>query len=505
MANNPFMEELARRQQDRPRAVNPFAAELQQREQGIAFSDVPAMALRNLPESAERFGEDLIQPFLHPVETAKNVGNLAVGAVQKLIPGEQESEVYADAVGQFFADRYGGWENVKRTMAEDPVGFLADVSTVLTGGGAALARAPGMMGQVGRAVSTAGRITDPVRATAAAVRPIVKPMARGAGRGAAALVGELGTHTGRQSIETAARAGYRGGQASEAFRESMRGLSPVEDAVQDARQALQSIRLKRGVDYRRGMAQVAGDATVLDFAPIDRAMGRAARIKSFKGVPISKSTAKVTGDIQELLDQWKALDPTEYHTPEGLDALKQAIGDIRDATDFGSPSRAVADQAYNAVKGEIVKQAPTYAKTMRSYWQASEVIKEMERTLSLNPKATVDTQLRKLQSLLRNNANTNYGRRLVLGEMLVEAGADNLMEKLSGQALQGLAPRGLGRVVAGGIAAGGYIDPQLLMLLPAQSPRLMGEAAYAGGQAAKRLSQVPGSAGLAAFQAGRLE
>src|SRR5436190_4642689 len=53
---------------------------------------------------------------------------VAAGGVEKLIPGEQEHEPYANAVGQFFADRYGSMEAFKKTLAEDPVGFAADLA-----------------------------------------------------------------------------------------------------------------------------------------------------------------------------------------------------------------------------------------------------------------------------------------------------------------------------------------------------------------------------------------
>ena len=72
------------------------------------------------------------------------------------------------------------------------------------------------------------------------------------------------------------------------------------------------------------------------------------------------------------------------------------------------------------------------------------------------------------------------------------------MEKLAGQALSAWAPRGLGRVVAGGTAAAGYIDPSMLALLPLQSPRVMGEAAYYAGKFGKPV-------GHSLFQTGRLE
>src|SRR5260370_41120300 len=59
-------------------------------------------AITSAPESALRFGQDIVQPFIHPVETAENIGNIGKGVLQKLgIVSGTDSEKYADAVGKF--------------------------------------------------------------------------------------------------------------------------------------------------------------------------------------------------------------------------------------------------------------------------------------------------------------------------------------------------------------------------------------------------------------------
>jgi hypothetical protein len=92
---------------------------------GASWADVAGQAGENLLPSAQRFGSDLLNVVQHPKETGKAFLKAAAGGVEKLIPGEQEHEPYANAVGQFFADRYGGMEAFKKTLAEDPVGFAA--------------------------------------------------------------------------------------------------------------------------------------------------------------------------------------------------------------------------------------------------------------------------------------------------------------------------------------------------------------------------------------------
>lgn len=133
------------------------------REQPLSWSDVPGKAMSNLLPSAKNFASNMAQPFIHPLDTMGSIADLAGGALQKagVISGT-EGIPTADAVGKFFADRYGGVENLKHTLANDPVGAAADLSAILTGGETALARVPGVVGKVGEVAGTAGRAANPL-------------------------------------------------------------------------------------------------------------------------------------------------------------------------------------------------------------------------------------------------------------------------------------------------------------------------------------------------------
>jgi hypothetical protein len=129
---------------------------------------------------------------------------------------------------------------------------------------------------------------------------------------------------------------------------------------------------------------------------------------------------------------------------------------------------------------------------MKNYTEASEQIKEIERALSLGKTASADTAMRKLQSLMRNNVNTNYGQRLELAKQLETMGGNELMPALAGQALNQFTPRGLQRGASPATAylaygAGGPIGAAVD--LAASSPRLVGEAAYKYGQMVNALNQ----------------
>ena len=281
---------------------------------------------------------------------------------------------------------------------------------------------------------------------------------------------------GGEAVENAYKAGKTGGTT---FLDNMRGKVPFTDVLDDAKTALTKMRMDRGAQYRKGMTDVSADKTVIDFTPIDKAVASLKSMGNYKGQTINKNAAGAVDEISDLVNQWKGLDPAEFHTPEGLDALKQAIGDMRDATQFGTPARKAADTAYNAVKSEITAQAPKYAEVMKDYTLASETLKEVEKALSLGNKAAADTSMRKLQSLMRNNVNTNYGNRLDLAKTLESNGAE-ILPAVAGQALSSWTPRGLaGATSVPSLATlAALVNPATLAALPATSPRMVGEMAY---------------------------
>ena len=147
---------------------------------------------------------------------------------------------------------------------------------------------------------------------------------------------------------------------------------------------------------------------------------------------------------------------------------------------------------------------------MKEYHEASRHLKDLEKALSLGQNAATETALRKLQAVMRNDVTSAYGKRGEYASELVGAGAQDLMPKLAGQALQPWAPRGLRSYAVGGSAAvgGGIANPATLpAILAALSPRVVGSGAYRAGQSSKLLAEmlayVPPGAAQASFQGGR--
>lgn len=470
--------------------ISPAGADDWQKVPPPSLGRAAMTGLSNIPASAGRFASDIAQPLLHPIATAESLGDIGRGVMEKLGITSGDAHVkYADAVGKFLKERYGSEAAIKNTLATDPVGMAGDLAMLLSGGGGAVARLPGVAGRVGQVASAASRFVDPLSLAVHAPGAI-----------APHVIGDFLTHTGAESVRTAARAGYQGGPQAQAFQSQMRGTAPMSEAVQEAEAALQKIRQQRSAEYRSGMVPVKQDATVLSFHDLDQAIADMEKVKTYAGRSgtgpvqnLSPKTDAIRTEMINTIKEWRALDPAEFHSAEGMDALKQKLGGIRDATAPGTPERTIANEIYGAARNTIVKQVPEYAKVMEGYEEASSTIKELQQALSLNDRATVDTKLRKLQSVLRNNVNTNYGQRQKVVEYLASVGGPTLMEKLAGQAMSSWTPRGFGKWVGSGIVGGAGTAAALgspagalqLATLPLMSPRLMGEAAYYGGRAAK--------------------
>lgn len=326
---------------------------------------------------------------------------------------------------------------------------------------------------------------------------VAETLGRGLSRGASQILGSA-TGTSPETVRAAYQAGTRGQRS---FLENMRGQAEFDDVIDAAKSGLDQMRADRAAQYRSGMVDISRDKTVLNFAPIDSAVQRVQQMGSYKGIQTNKHAAGIVDEIAEKVSEWKALNPTEYHTPEGLDALKRAIGDIRDSTQYGTPARKAADTVYNSIKSEIASQAPAYERVMKDYATASKDLDEITRALSLGDKASKDTAIRKLQSLMRNNAQSNYGNRLSLAQQLEQAGGVDLVPSIAGQAMNTWTPRGMtgaltkfGTVVAGAGTMSGAVPLSALTLAPITSPRLVGEAAYALGRTAGGVQSAAGRA-----------
>lgn len=484
--------------------------EAKQGKESISWRQVPGAAISNLPSSAGNFAHGLYNVVRHPIDTASTILDAGAGALRNLLPASVSSAIdkvdwngqaadrasgTASAIGQVYKDRYGSVEGLKNTLATDPVGAAGDASALLGNFAALMPKGAATT----NAIALASKYTNPLTPVLAAGKGAVN-----AAGGLAAHGLGLTTGVGAENVRNAYKAGVNGNTE---FYSNMTGKTPMPKVIADAKAALLNMKQQRSVEYRSGMVDVSNDATKLDFTKLDKAVVDATKMTSYNGQVINPSAAGKVGEMSKIVEDWLRLDPAKFHTPEGMDALKQRLGAVLESIPYEQgQARLAAGKIYNAAKDTIVEQAPAYAKVMSDYSEASALIKEIEKAFSLNDRATADSALRKLQSLTRNNVNTNYGNRLNLAGQLEEKGGRNLIPALSGQAMSSWTPRGLQSLspVAGAYGALATGNPAILAMLPASSPRLVGTTSYGIGKVGSLVPGIADAALLPALMAQRV-
>ena len=467
--------------------LKPIEPPAAQKPKNASWGTTALRAATNLPGSTLGVAGDVVSSLLHPIDTTQGVLDLGNAALQKVLPDSinqmmpestRDNPAKLNGLIDFYKNRYSTPEGFKEALASDPASILADASTLLTGGGSLVSKLP-VVGKVGTAVANTGRFIDPLRAGVALVPS--------AGRGIANIIGGAGTHTGGESLKVATRAGASGGKMAKNFTDNMRGNVPMTDVLDMARQNIKDMASAKSKAYQQGLLNMGNDQTILDFSKIDDSLANSYDAVTYKGVAKNPAAYKQFNDIADEINGWKGLDPSEYHTPMGFDALKQRVGAIGESIPYEEKtSRMVSKNLYNAIKDDITRQAPEYSKAMQDYSESSSLISELERSLGLKTTVSDDTAMRKLQSVLRNNVNTNFSNRGDLLNKLETKGRNELRSSLAGQTLNSWMPRGLANVSLTGLgsyAVGGA--PLAALTLALQSPRLMGETAHLIGLASR--------------------
>lgn len=283
------------------------------------------------------------------------------------------------------------------------------------------------------------------------------------------------TGSGASSIRQAVEAGKR---SSKKFLENLRGKVNPSEIVDEARTALTDMKIAKNAQYANNTQALFESNKQLDLNPV---LEKVKNINSEYNVggfnKAGKDTTKALNEINETVTEF-ANNP-DVHTVEGFDALKQRLNDITFSVEARQANKVVRDVS-KSVKDEIIKQAPEYSKIMKDYSNASDAVQELEKTLSLGDKKTVDTALRKLQSAFRKNVSSNYGKR---EELVRKLGGEDLADAISGQMLSDVMPRGL----VGRLAGAGTVTTGNVAALPAFSPRLIGESSYYLGKALNKM------------------
>lgn len=461
----------------------------------LQASDNPLVAglktVGNIPSSAFNMAGNILSVAQHPIQTVKGVGQTLVGAGEKIGEkllgkdiGQTDEKQSFDTLLKLFKDRYGSVDNAANTAVNDPVGFGSDVLALLEGGAALTGKVTGL------------KATEALNKGLLAVeKPVENTLRKAASIPAKALGATMGVQTGvgYEPIKEAFQASAQGGDAMKAFTEGLRGNISPDQLVEEARNAMGQVVGTRNQNYRTMLGKIGQDASTYDISPILQRLKTKLDDFNVKVTPsgqldFSRSTIGEGADaakIQQIYDDLSSwgLKPGD-RTAAGLDTLKKRIGN------YYSPSsdiRAFVSDVKNATT-KVLEDAPGYTKAMKDYAELTDFIDETRKALSLGDNAALETTWKKLTSALKGNE----ARQQVLRE-LDEATGAHITQKIAGQRLSSLSPRGLVQYVEGTAALSALphigIVP-ILTLLTTTSPRLVGEFLRTLGLGTQKINQI---------------
>lgn len=120
----------------------------------LRWSQLPG----NIPSDLMRYLGDVGFGMSHPMKSAEALGQVIAGGIEKFTPGRKLNEEKFDVFWNNLMQQYGGLENIKRSMIENPVRTTADLSTILTPVGTAL-KGIGTVGEISRLAKYGGAIS----------------------------------------------------------------------------------------------------------------------------------------------------------------------------------------------------------------------------------------------------------------------------------------------------------------------------------------------------------
>lgn len=487
-------------------------------EEDMTWAQALVLGGQNLPSSTIKAGGEIVDAVMNPIETGHTLLKLMQGSFHLILPDEiqqkfdpegktAESQAMAQAVGKYFVDKYSSEDSIKHVVATDPASVLMDIATVLSGGGAVLTKTGQLtslakVSSVGNALQKTAKYTDPIVAPIAVGGEAVKKtgvVAREvfggtSGTGGAAVA----------NVVDEARAGAREGtlfsrgEQGQALTSAMRGNGDLIEVLNIAKRDLDIMKTKKAENYRANESLWKNDVTELKFDAIDEAIRKAENMVIYQGnTVINPKGVQAIKEVQEIITEFKGKNPRTHHTAEGFDQMKQKIWSVVEGVDPNNATASgIAKNMYHSVKKTIADQAPGYAKAMKEYTDAMELISQIEKTLSLPKKGNIDTAIRKLNSLMRDNVNTNYGQRVKLARQLEDVGGEKFIAQLAGQQFNSLMPRGIQGAVTPSAATGGAlvgaIDPiSAGLAIAGSSPRIVGETANLTGYIMGKLDKLP--------------
>ncbi len=451
-----------------------------------------------IPSPLEGVTPEQVEKYRGPARVAGMLTGGALASPGNIIaPGV--AEVAGAAGGAAISDQLMNW--IKKKIIERATGETVNptLTEALTGPNPLGER--GNLGALGAAGEGAGW-----EAGGQATGVLLSKVLSGIGSVAKSSLG-VTTGAGRGTIEEAVKSGesLKGLNILKTqtdFDKAMRGQISPQEVVDNAKQALGTVKEARGAAYVSQLKEVKAAPWKLNNIKTDlyNKVDELAEEDRFDigfektpegGYKLDFSTSPLIEGRPVIKRALNDVLTWEDSSAAGLDALKKRLGTYTQQTRRGSPANAFLSELQGNLADSLKAEVPGYGEMTKGYAEATKLIKDIESNLMLRPEGmtgriTADQTLRRLSSSMRDN----FELRRELVNSLSSQGGEDLAGQIAGNLLKSPIPRGLqGAVVMPGEAIAVYLHPSLWPVLAASSPRVAGEFLRVYGKA---LSEVRG-------------
>ena len=440
--------------------------------------------------SSWQLAQDYAQPFLHPIETAKNFYSLGKGIYSLVTGGDSPDEETAKAIGKYYAESYGSMDKILNKLNTDPAAFIADASIVFTGGGSLvklLGRNNKFIKNAGQKLVNLGTRIDPLR------QSILLPSLAGKA-GLKRYSGAVGA--GVSNLEEAyniARSGTK--KMKKNLFKDMTLSSDLSSLVNKARAALTGLKDKKQLSYQKEIKKLKLNTIAINATDLTNKIR--ASLSSYDRLgttTLGKADRAIREQALKILDDFD--NNPQLHNLEGADILKQQLRELQpNVLESGSKSKKLITEAANIARSVILndkKVGRKYKNQSKNYENISNLEKEIINDLSLGANANVKKSmvLKKMQAAFRDDGSYSLTRRKSL---IDEIDKDKtLRASLTGAALSNWQPIGLkgrfNQAIQTGLAGAGLygLNPMAIPAIAGQtilsSPRITGQTAYSMGR-----------------------
>lgn len=349
-------------------------------------------------------------------------------------------------------------------------------------------------GNLASRVANAGKVATTGAVVGGAI-PVAVEGVKAAGRALADVAGQA-SGAGGESLKRAYDAGTRN---SATFKNAMRGQSGVYDVVEDVDNAVRSLEQARSEAFRKALPK-DGNFMLPEKAVQDAYKNAVGQISGITA-GVDDTAAKALNQVDKLLKNVKYNGGLTFNN--AMEAKKAIDGIIEPLSRSGEKNAVrILKPIQNALKDTMVEAVPEYSKALRDFSKSSQVIDALKSAFTSKDPTT---ELRKIQGITRQSVAAAQGGKQELGKILDKVSGGKILDAVAGGQTTQLVPRDPLRAAAGiGTALSTSAlnaNPVGVLTLPAFSPRLSGEIAFALGRGASKLPETNVNAALQLVEA----